>query len=272
MGCNCCRMLNSYMFKPQEPHTNGYVNEAHSYENDRSKSPTIKISELMNEGQNIIDRFTGSQDLYSVSEKIIAKNDEVDSSDAVTVSSYMVLNINFAGEIKEQDAHTSQFNDNLQTKTSTHSLEQNVDLSHNSHEKECIQYELCESDQETNSYTESATLETQRSMLTLDSINSISNSSGLNEFPESEDFAQGSYPPEKCSHDFSSPTTDIVSNIRSKEPSLISLIIERNSARASKKGSVITNGIQSEDDLDPEVAEALAALAAAIAGEEYEDI
>ncbi|XP_077333783.1 PDCD10 and GCKIII kinases-associated protein 1 [Lithobates pipiens] len=276
MGCNCCRMLNSYMFKPQEPHTNGYVNEAHNYEHDRSKSPTIKISELINDGHNVIDRFTGSQDLYSVSEKINAKN-EVDSSNPVTVSSYMVLNINFAGEVKEQDAHYSQSDDNLQTKTSTHSLEQNVDLSHNSDEPECMQHELCGSIQETISFTESVTLESERSKLTLNSPNSISNCSGLNELPESENFVQSAdtNPPNKVSHDYSSSTEDTKDTVyamRSNEPFLISQMIERSSARGSKKDSIIVNGIHTEDDLDPDVAEALAALAAAIAGEEFEGI
>lgn len=264
------------MFKPQEPHTNGYVNEAHNYERDRTKSPTIKISELINDGHNVIDRFTGSQDLYSVSEKINAKN-EVDSSSPVTVSSYMVLNINFAGEVKEQDAHYSQSDDNLQTKTSTHSLEQNVDFSLNSDEPECIQHELSGPVQENISFTESVTLESERSKLTLNSPNSISNCLGLNELPESENFVQSAdaYPPNKVSHDYSSSTEDTedtVYTMRSNEPFLISQMIERSSARGSKKDSIIANGIHTEDDLDPDVAEALAALAAAIAGEEFEGI
>ncbi|XP_018416767.1 PREDICTED: uncharacterized protein LOC108790905 [Nanorana parkeri] len=273
MGCSCCKILNSYMFKPQEPHTNGYVNEAHNYEHDRSKSPTIKISELMKEGHNVIDRFTGSQDLYSVSEKINGKNDEVDSGDPVTVSSYAVLNINFSGEIKEQDAHYSQSDDNWPTKTSTQSLQQNVDLSHNSDEPECIQHELCGSVQENNSFTESVTLEAERSGLTLDSSNSISNSSDVNELPESEGFEHdaGAYSSDNDRHDSNPSTVDTDSTMRSKEPSLISLMIERSSARGSKKDAIITNGIDTEDDLDPDIAEALAALADAIAGEDFED-
>ncbi|XP_072262445.1 uncharacterized protein [Pyxicephalus adspersus] len=268
MGCNCCRMLNRYMFKPQEPHTNGYVNEAHNNEQERSKSPTIKISELMNEGPIIIDRFTGSQDLYNVSEKINAKNDESDSSNPVTVSSYSILNNNFTGEIKEQDAHYSQSAD--KTQTSTHSLEGNADLIHNSDEPECIQHELYGSIQENNSFTESVTPEVERRSFTFESPNSISNFSDLNELYKSEDFVQGAYacPPDKCSQDLNSSTVDTV---RSKEPSLISLVIERNSARGSKKGSIVANGIYAEDDLDPDVAEALAALAAAIAGEDFEE-
>lgn len=264
------------MFKPQEPHTNGYVNEGHNYEHDRSKSPTIKISELINDGHNVIDRFTGSQDLYSVSEKINAKN-EVDSSSPITVSSYMVLNINFAGEVKEQDAHYSQSDDNLETKTSTHSLEQNVDLSHKSDEPECNQHALCRSVQETISFTESVTLESERSKLTLHSPNSISNCSDLNELPESKNVVQGAdaYPPNEVRHDYSSSTEDTedtFSTMRSNEPFLISQMIERRSARGSKKDSIVANGIHTEDDLDPDVAEALAALAAAIAGEEFEGI
>lgn len=255
------------MFKPQEPYTNGYVNEAHHYENDHSKSPTIKITELMNEGHSILDKFTGSQDLYCVSEKINGKYDDVESSAPVTVSSHAALNINSAEEIKEQDGHYSQSDDNLQTKTSSHSLQQNVDLSHNSDEPECIQHELSRSLQDANSFTESVTLKAQRSTLSLDSTNSIGNSSDLNELHESEDFVQRAA--NMGSYDSGLSTLDTVSTIRSEEPPETSLTIE-SKTRGSKKGLIITNGIHKEDDLDPDVAEALAALAAAIAGEEYE--
>ncbi|XP_075045199.1 PDCD10 and GCKIII kinases-associated protein 1 isoform X2 [Mixophyes fleayi] len=277
MGCNCCRMLNSYMFKPQEPQTNGYVNEAHSYEHDRSKSPTVKISELRNEGHNVFqqDMFTGSHDLYNVPEKINDKTDEADLREPTSISSNAVLNINFTGEVKH-DGHSFQPNDSVQTKSPSHQhgLHQNSNLKQNSDEPECIQHELCESIQEnTSSLTESAIVEVISAKLKLEPSNRLSNSSDFNGLPGEENWAEDANtdPPDKSNHGSSTSLADKVPKGKSREPSLVALMIERNSARNSKKSVIITNGFQPEDDLDPDVAEALAALAAAIAGEEFED-
>ncbi|XP_068127955.1 uncharacterized protein C4orf19 homolog [Hyperolius riggenbachi] len=272
MGCNCCRMLNSYMFKPQELHTNGYVNEAHSYEHDRSKSPTIKISELMNEGHNVIerDKFTGSQVLYGEPEKINAKYDEADSSNPATVSSYAILNINFVDESKEQDGHSSHSGDNFQSKIPPHGSEQDGDLNQNSDEPECIQHELCGSIQGNNSLTESAILEVGGSTLTLNIPDSLSYTSDLNELPTKQD-CEDPYLPDTSNHDYVLSNAGTVPITSSGIPTQVSASFERSSLRDSKKASTITNGIHLEDDLDPDVAEALAALAAAIAGEDYED-
>ncbi|KAM9330380.1 uncharacterized protein PAF06_012738 [Gastrophryne carolinensis] len=269
MGCNCCRMLNREMFKPHELQTNGYINEGHVYEHDHSKSPTIKISDRINVGQNIIeqDGFTGLQDPYNVPQKIIARNDETDSSDPTTVSSYAILNSNFVGDTEDQNSRSSPF-DNLEKKTNT--LEETIDFNKVSDEPECIQHELCNSIQE-NSLTESAIMEVGGSNLILDPPRSISNSCDLNELPKNKDFElqMNMHIPDKSSHDSIESTACTAP--RSKEAALIALMIERSTARGSKKSSGITSVIQQEDAMDPDVAEALEALAAAIAGEEFED-
>ncbi|XP_040274935.1 uncharacterized protein LOC120990283 [Bufo bufo] len=277
MGCNCCRMLNSYMFKPQEQPTNGYVNEAHSYDHDRSMSPTIKISELMSEGYNIIerDRFTGSHDLYNGPEKINARTDEADSTEPYSFSSYAILNGNFIGDDKEQDAHSSQSHDNLQsTPTSSQDrLDTSNDHRTNSDEPECIQHELSGSMQENISLTESAILEVQSCNLHLESSNDIGNITQFISLPKEAHHVHDSNkdPSYTAAHGSRSPSDDHVFIDRSRPPSLVHLIIERSAARGSKKGILVTNGPYLEEDMDPDVAEALAALAAAIAGEEYED-
>ncbi|KAG9479634.1 hypothetical protein GDO78_011584 [Eleutherodactylus coqui] len=276
MGCNCCKMLNSYMFKPQEPSTNGYVNEAHSYEHERSKSPTIKISELMNEGYNIIERdgFSGSHDLYNVPEKINVTNDDADSSRPPNSSSNAVLNEKFIVDVKERDDRSSESNSNRQ---STHTSSQEKlaipnDYITNSDEPECIQHQLYGSMQENISLTESAILEVKSSSLNLEFSNDVENIQ-LNGFGNEANHVCDSNkdPPEKADNESSSPSNghDLIE--RSRFPSLIELMLERNVARGSKKCTIVTNGIHVEDDMDPDVAEALAALAAAIAGEEYED-
>ncbi|CAN2388517.1 hypothetical protein PRIEUP_LOCUS16463 [Pristimantis euphronides] len=276
MGCNCCKMLNSYMFKPQEPPTNGYVNEAHSYEHDRSKLPTIKISELMNEGYNIIERdiFTGSHDLYNVPEKINVATIEADSGRPTSFSSYPVFNENFIGDVKE-DGHSTQSNENLQsTQTlSQHTLDIPNPHTTNSDEPECIQHELYGSMQENISLTESAILEGKSSNLNLEASDDIGNIILLNGLPQEANYLHDSNkePPDKTDHGSSSPSDDLVLLERSRFPSLIELLLERNIARGSKKCTIITNGVYPDEDMDPDVAEALAALAAAIAGEEYEE-
>ncbi|XP_056412349.1 uncharacterized protein C4orf19 homolog [Hyla sarda] len=277
MGCNCCRMLNSYMFKPQELPTNGYVNEAHNYEHDRTMSPTIKISELMNEGYNIIerDRFTGSHNFYNASEKINAKDDEADSTGQASFSSYAVSNENFIGDVKEQDGHVSQSNDNLHsTPTSSHqNLETPEGHTTNSDEPECIQHELSGSMQENISLTESAILEVKNSNLNLESYNDIGNTTQFNGLLKEENVEQ--YPnidlQDNADCGSCPPLDDHDLIQRSRPPSLVDVMIERNIARGSKKGIIAIDEEVLEDDMDPDVAEALAALAAAIAGEDYED-
>ncbi|XP_063807161.1 uncharacterized protein LOC134995305 isoform X2 [Pseudophryne corroboree] len=274
MGCNCCRMLNSYMFKPQEPQTNGYVNEAHSLEHDHSTSPTIKISELKNEGHGVTeqDRFSGSPDIYNVPEKNNAKPDNVDSREPVSFSSNAFLNINFTGDIKQVD-HPSRSNTDLQTKSPSHQhdMDQHSNLKRNSDEPECIQHELCEPMEENNSLTESAILEAASSQLTLQTSNP-SMSSVLNG-PGKKNWLldANTEPPDKNNLGSSSSLAEEATSGSSGEPSLVALMIKRTIARNSNKGLVGAHGVHLEDDMDPDVAEALAALAAAIAGEELED-
>ncbi|XP_073502335.1 uncharacterized protein C4orf19 homolog [Phyllobates terribilis] len=273
MGCNCCRMLNSYMFKPQELPTNGHVNEAHNYEHDRSKSPTIKISELMNEGYNIIerDRFTDSHDLYNPPEKINAKTDDSNSTEP-RFSPYAALNENFIDDVKEQDDNSSQSTDKL---TLTHPSSQHIpnDYTANSDEPECMQHELSGSILENISLTESAILEVKSSNLSLESSTEIGNVIQFNGLPKEENYVHDSNkdPPDKADPESSSQSNEHIPIERSRFPSLIDLMIERSVTRDSRKSKVVTNGTILEDDMDPDVAEALAALAAAIAGEEYED-
>ncbi|KAM4050685.1 PDCD10 and GCKIII kinases-associated protein 1 [Anomaloglossus baeobatrachus] len=273
MGCNCCRMLNSYMFKPQELQTNGHVNEAHSYEHDRSKSPTIKISELMNEGYNIIerDRFTSSQDLYNPPEKINAKTDDAHSMEP-SLSPYAAFNENFIDDIKEQDGQSPQSTEKL---SPTHPSSKRIlnDQTANSDEPECMQHELSGSIQENVSLTESAILEVKSSNLTLVSSNDMEIVIQLTGHPNEENYIQDSSkdPPDRDYPEDSSQSNEHVLIERSRFPSLIDLMIERSVARDSKKCKVVTNLAILDDDMDPDVAEALAALAAAIAGEEYED-
>ncbi|XP_069832591.1 uncharacterized protein C4orf19 homolog [Dendropsophus ebraccatus] len=277
MGCNCCRMLNSYMFKPQELPTNGYVNEAHSYEHDRSKSPTIKISELMNEGYNIIerDRFTGSHNLYNASEKINVKADEAGSTVPASFSLYAVSNENFIGDVKEQDDQSFQSDDNLHSTptSSQRKLEIPNDHTKNTDEPECIQHELSASMQENISLTESAILEVKSSNLNLEYSNEIGDITQFNGLPKEANHVHDSSknPHGNTDHGSCSPSGDHVFIQRSRPPSLVDLMIERNASRGSKKGTIVIDGVFLEDDMDPDVAEALAALAAAIAGEEYED-
>lgn len=280
MLCSICNILLffSYMFKPQELPTHGYVNEAHSYEHDRSKSPTIKISELMNEGYNIIerDRFTGSHNLYNAPEKINARTDEADSTEPTSFSSFAVLNENFIGDVKDQDDQSSQSNDNLQSTLTSSQHTLNISNGHtsNSDEPECIQHELSGSMPENISLTESAILEVKSSDLNLESSDDIGNYMQINSLPKEANYVHDSNkdPPDKADHGSSSLSDDYIFVEQSIIPSLVDLMIERNAARGSKKGTIVTNGVSLEDDdMDPDVAEALAALAAAIAGEEYED-
>ncbi|KAM3937266.1 PDCD10 and GCKIII kinases-associated protein 1 [Leptodactylus fuscus] len=279
MGCNCCKMLNSYMFKPQEPPTNGYVNEAHIYEHDRSTSPTIKISELMNEGYNIIerDRFTGPHDLYNAPEKINAKTDEADATEPTSLPSYTIINENFVDDVKDRDDSSSQSNDNLQSTSShtssQHRLDKPDEHTANSDEPECIQHELSGSMQENTSLTESAILEVKSSYLNLVPSNDNGTVIQFNGPAKVVNYVQDSNndPSDEVNHGPSSPSDDHVTIERSRFPSLVDIMIERSVARGSKKGIIVTNGIYLDDDLDPDVAEALAALAAAIAGEECED-
>ncbi|XP_069600721.1 uncharacterized protein C4orf19 homolog isoform X1 [Ranitomeya imitator] len=274
MGCNCCRMLNSYMFKPHEIPSNGHVNEARSYEHDRSKSPTIKISELMNEGYNIIerDRFTDSHDLYNPPEKINAKTDDADSTEP-SFSPYEALNENFIEDVKEQDNYSSQSTDN--NLTSTHLSSQHIPNDHtaNSDEPECMQHELSGSILENISLTESAILEVKTSDLNLESSTDIGKVIQFDSLPKEANYVQdpNKDPPDKADPGSSSQSNEHVPIERSRFPSLIDLMIERSAARGSSKRKVVTNGAILEEDMDPDVAEALAALAAAIAGEEYED-
>ncbi|XP_073430829.1 uncharacterized protein C4orf19 homolog [Dendrobates tinctorius] len=272
MGCNCCRMLNSYMFKPQELPSNGHVNEARSYEHDRSKSPTIKISELMNEGYNIIERegFTDSHNLYIPPEKINAKTDDAESTEP-SFSPYAALNENFIYD-KEQDDYSSQSTDNL---TSTHLSCQHIPNDHtaNSDKPECMQHERSGSILENISLTESAILEVKTSYLNLESSTDIGNDIQFDGLPKEANYVEDSNkdPPDKADLGSRSQSNEHIPIERSRFPSLIDLMIERSSARGSSKSKVVTNGAILEDDMDPDVAEALAALAAAIAGEEYED-
>ncbi|KAG8591647.1 hypothetical protein GDO81_000255 [Engystomops pustulosus] len=252
------------MFKPQEPPTNGYVNEAHSYDHDRSKSPTIKISELMNEGCNVIerDRFSGSHDLYNPPEKINVKTDEADSTGPTSSSSYATLNENLIGDVKEADDHSYQSHDNEQLTHTSSQQKLRIPNGHttNSDEPECIQHELSGSIPENISLTESAILEVKSSNLNLEFDGVTTEKNYANDSNKD--------PPDKADIGSNSPSDDHGSIQRSRFPSLVDLMIERSVSRGSKK-LVVTNGEFLDDDLDPDVAEALAALAAAIAGEEY---
>nr|XP_056711914.1 uncharacterized protein C4orf19 homolog [Euleptes europaea] len=58
MGCRCCKMIQSYIFDPQEVQTSGYINEINNYKSDRpdggkpKRKHNVEIQVHKNELQN----------------------------------------------------------------------------------------------------------------------------------------------------------------------------------------------------------------------------
>ncbi|XP_075424119.1 PDCD10 and GCKIII kinases-associated protein 1 isoform X1 [Ascaphus truei] len=287
MGCNCCRILSSCMFNPEEPQSNGYVNEAHSYtlsEHDISKSQTIKISERKNEDLKIIDhdRVTGSQDAYNVTEKTKVKNGEADSKGpTVYASPYPILHFNLNGEIKENTRSSREFDypsigNRLQSKNPPyqHGFDQDTNIELPSEEPECIQHEAT---QENNSLTESAMLDVQNDDLTFEHFDCTRNSYFSTVYSDHRYLQKsGGEPPQGYinEHRSSVSLTHSGPSMTPNEPSVVALMLLRNSTEGMKRNSTkkhFSKEIYPDDVVDADVAEALAALEAAIAGEMFED-
>ncbi|XP_053310950.1 uncharacterized protein LOC128472977 [Spea bombifrons] len=105
MGCTCCKMLERP--EPGERQLKGYVNEAHSFnEYDRSKLPTVKISDLVHEEPN---RFIDSHDLFNGTEKTNHKHDTPVTNGPSTIASQCpILNNNTIGETKEYENYSTE--------------------------------------------------------------------------------------------------------------------------------------------------------------------
>ncbi|KAM4709886.1 PDCD10 and GCKIII kinases-associated protein 1 [Discoglossus pictus] len=253
MGCNCCRMVKSSTFEPEETQSNGYVNEGHSYtssELDCSKTQTIKISDLHDDLRRIEhDRFSGSQDFYNDSEKDNVKADEMASNAINTYTSpYPVLHFNINGEISHNIDNPRELPYPMNG-NGTWSSEDTI-LKLAAEQPECVQQEFYEANEVTqeNSLTESAILDIQNGNVTLEQYGCIS---------------------EKDNHGLHSLTSNKEPYTRATE-NLVAQMIQRNSLRDMKRQSQDKYFI-GDDEVDADVAEALAALAAAIAGEDFED-
>ncbi|OCT96771.1 uncharacterized protein LOC108706563 [Xenopus laevis] len=252
MGCTCCRLCHSYAVETDTVQSNGYVNEALSCppsESDWSKTQTITITDLLNEEQKKLerDRTSGSQNPDAEEEKNNEKNYEIDSPT-------YILDLNSNGEIPKNNypsADTPQQQDN--------------DLKRISEEPECIQHELIDSTQKTSSLTESAILD----VLNDDLLKHSDHKSGSLGSDQEHAPKPNGDPPEEPQRDYESST-----GLMSEEPivkdksSLVALMLARNSLREPISGA----SVQLQNyDVDPDVAEALAAIEAALAGEYFDD-
>ncbi|XP_053560041.1 uncharacterized protein LOC128650252 isoform X2 [Bombina bombina] len=271
MGCNCCRMLQSSTIHSDEPHSNGYdgyINEGHSYtqsEYEDYKSQTV--NELNSKNLKKIDHeiFTHSQDETIISEK---KNETPSKALTTDSSPYPNLKFNTNVEVKNYSSET----DNPYIDNSSQSLSSATEnvfneepgLKLTSEELECLK-------KEKNCLTEKTMLKRQNE--TYDSINNSDISIVHTDNQQQVEKANGLLPGGLSNHRLDSLITSADACVTRNE-SLVARIILRNSSRDRKRQSrnkhLIADG-HAEDDIDADVAEALAALAAAIAGEDFED-
>ncbi|CAH2299996.1 Hypothetical predicted protein [Pelobates cultripes] len=267
MGSICCRMLQRRMLESEGTQSNGYVNEAHSYtEHDQSISQTVKISELKNEDFRITEQEsqTDSQDVYNTTEKTKTDitDDTVSKLSSTPASTYLTLNLYPIGEeIIEQNSKTES--DSTLLSNNSSGFDQDSNFKRNSEELESAQDEFYDCTSENNSLTESAihnvSIKHGDDMMDFISVAPASDDQG--HILNSDDYLSN--------HLFREPS------VRSDDSSIVAQLIIKHSIRCMKRGSTnkhIRDGSQAEDDdMDPDVAEALAALAAAIAGEEFEE-
>ncbi|KAE8629355.1 hypothetical protein XENTR_v10000454 [Xenopus tropicalis] len=251
MGCNCCRLCHSYAIETDGVQGNGYVNEALSCPpsvKDWSRTQTITITDLLNEEQKKLerDRLSGLQDPHAGEEKNNEKNYEIDPPT-------YILDLNSHGE-----------NNYYSSPTDT-PRQQDNDIKRISEEPECFQHQFINSAQKTSSLTESAILDVLNDDLLLKHSDHKSGSPTSN-----QEHAQKSHghPPEVPVSDHKSVTVLMCEEpIVKDKSSLVALMLARNSLRGTSGSTVHPQN----EDLDPDVAEALAALAAALAGEYFED-